>query len=155
MTCGQKLQRRCILSLRRGKYRLYLPEYYLSILCFQRPYRAPELLFGPHTYDAFATDLWSLGAVFAEFFTALRLTRLDEEYEAEDGDIVAEEEDRNIPFILPKDIRAGDPNTRWQRDPLFDGTKGEIGLAWSIFKIRGTPTAETWPVKHFISHISC
>lgn len=105
-------------------------------------------MFGPHTYDAFAIDLWSLGGVFAEFFTALRLTRLDEDGE-EDGDIVAEDEDGSIPFILSKDIRAGDPNARWQRDPLFNGRKGEIGLAWSIFKIRGTPTVDTWPVKFY------
>ncbi|OSX67155.1 hypothetical protein POSPLADRAFT_1093759, partial [Postia placenta MAD-698-R-SB12] len=38
-----------------------------------RPYRAPELLFGATNYDAYATDMWSLGATFAEFFMPLKL----------------------------------------------------------------------------------
>ena len=40
-------------------------------------------------------------------------------------------------------------SSRWYRDPLFDSTRGELGLAWSLFKIRGTPTPETWPVCRF------
>jgi len=28
---------------------------------------------------------------------------------------------------------------------LFDSSKGSIGLAWNIFTIRGTPTADSWP----------
>ena len=146
MTCGRRLKKKCILRLQQGNflpsYPEILPEQY------QRPYRAPELLFGPRTYDAFATDIWSLGAVCAEFFTALRLTPQDEEFDERNNDIVVEE-DKGKPFILPKHTRAGDPNARWRRDPLFNGRQGEIGLAWSIFKIRGTPTHDTWPVvKH-------
>ena len=30
---------------------------------------------------------------------------------------------------------------------LFDSTFGDLGLAASIFRIRGSPTAETWPVR--------
>lgn len=113
-----------------------------------RPYRAPELLFGPLTYDAPATDLWSLGATFAEFFTPLRLTRSDEDEDDEADD--SDTSDDNVkPFIIPSTstFRPGDPTARWRRTSLFNADKGEIGLAWSIFKIRGTPNADTWPVR--------
>ncbi|KAJ7650013.1 kinase-like domain-containing protein [Roridomyces roridus] len=107
------------------------------------PYRAPELLFGTRTYDARTIDLWSLGTVLAEMFTALRLRSDDEEdtddlpvYGAQAGD---------SPFVVPPRLQVGQPDTYWLRDSLFNGRRGEIGLAWSIFKIRGTPTDETWP----------
>ncbi|KZP29315.1 kinase-like protein [Athelia psychrophila] len=107
-------------------------------------YRAPELLFGPRTYDAPATDLWSLGAMFAEFFTPLRLVSEDEDSDEEDGD--EDSGDKTLtPFILPSALRPGNPGTTWCRDSLFDAARGEIGLAWSIFKTFGTPTDETWP----------
>jgi cyclin-dependent kinase 8/11 len=32
------------------------------------------------------------------------------------------------------------------RQTLFDGSKGDLGLIWSILRVRGTPTSETWPV---------
>lgn len=107
------------------------------------PYRAPELLFGTRTYDPFAIDLWSLGATFAEFFMPLRLCSDEEEeeqdeYEEQDGEVPP-------PFIIPKNL-INSSETRWERDTLFNGNRGELGLVWSIFKIRGTPTAETWPV---------
>jgi len=49
-------------------------------------------------------------------------------------------------FLLPKnvdtmEIRLAD----WIRLPLFDAQRGDIGLAWSIFKIRGTPDEVNWP----------
>ncbi|KAJ7508421.1 kinase-like domain-containing protein [Mycena galericulata] len=105
-------------------------------------YRAPELLFGTRVYDAAAIDLWSLGAVLAEMFSALRLCSddddIDEEpvYSARAGD---------PPLIVPPRLRLGHQETHWCRDTLFNGRRGEIGLAWSIFKIRGTPNNETWP----------
>ena len=51
-------------------------------------------------------------------------------------------------YILPKDVdsitfRSAD----WIREPLFEAHKGSIGLAWSIFSLRGTPNAENWPVR--------
>lgn len=66
-----------------------------------RPYRAPELLFGAHAYDAPAIDLWGLGVYLA-------------------------------------DILRGST-------PLFNTSFGDIGLAASIFRVRGHPS-HSWPV---------
>jgi cyclin-dependent kinase 8/11 len=123
------------------------------LLSFRRPYRAPELLFGPHTYDAFTTDLWSFGATFAEFFTPLRLSSSSDSDGDDDDDSAASAKKEMKPFILPSNVRPGDPSARWRRDSLFNAERGEIGLAWSIFRIRGTPTNETWPVS--CSLLSC
>ena len=151
---------------------------------FLSPYRAPELLFGPRTYDAFAIDMWSLGATFAEFFTALSLY-LDEDddfgsfgggfggpgggfggpgggfggpgggfaksggYSSNRDDDDDAEEAKNTPpppFNIPSHLRIGYPGAKWARETLFNGSRGEIGLAWSIFQIRGTPNEELWPV---------
>ncbi|KAJ7083356.1 CMGC/CDK protein kinase, partial [Mycena belliarum] len=99
-------------------------------------YRAPELLFGTREYDATAIDIWSVGTVLAEFFSPFRLSCEDDVQSAQAGD---------PPFVVPPGLRVDDLETRWCRDTLFNGRRGEIGLAWSIFKIRGTPTDETWP----------
>ncbi|KAF8435763.1 kinase-like domain-containing protein [Boletus edulis BED1] len=125
------------------------------------PYRAPELLFGPRTYNAFAIDAWSLGATFAEFFTPLHLQDDDEDeqgfsfqssdrmpdFKSEPGSDAGAPASPPAPFVIPPGthMRPGMPSGRWSRASLFDGTRGEIGLAWSIFKIRGTPNADTWP----------
>lgn len=97
-------------------------------------------MFGTRTYDPLAIDLWSLGATFAQFFTALRLcdddTEIDTNLEPDDAP--------PTPFIVPKYPRSN-LSAQWTRDSLFNGERGEIGLAWSIFKIFGTPTAESWP----------
>ncbi|KAI0652570.1 kinase-like protein [Trametes meyenii] len=119
-------------------------------MCFDvatGPYRAPELLFGAVNYDAYATDLWSLGAVLAEFFTPLHLYRAYEDDEAfEDG---SDDEETTPhakpPFIISKGLRLGSPDAEWERDSLYDASRGAIGLAFSIFKVHGTPTEETWP----------
>ncbi|KAH9950959.1 kinase-like domain-containing protein [Amylocystis lapponica] len=116
-------------------------------MCFDvstGPYRAPELLFGATAYDAFATDIWSLGTTCAEFFTQLRLERDYEEYVEDSGNHSGEENVPHIPIVMPRAL-AGDPDTIWTRQSLFDSSQGTIGLAWSIFKIRGTPTERSWP----------
>ncbi|THH11047.1 hypothetical protein EW145_g898 [Phellinidium pouzarii] len=112
------------------------------------PFRAPELLFGPRTYDACATDLWSLGCTIAHFFTPIRLLRKSY-YDEDEDDLNASDEDA-FPdasgFVLPKDLGSITFRTaEWMRLPLFDGRQGSIGLVWSIFKLRGTPNSEIWP----------
>ncbi|KIJ66610.1 hypothetical protein HYDPIDRAFT_26943 [Hydnomerulius pinastri MD-312] len=118
------------------------------------PYRAPELLFGPRTYDAFAIDSWSLGVTFSEFFTPLRLLSGDDDDDDDDFESDPDSESDSEPakpmkplepFIIPKGARAGNPRARWTRDSLFNGERGEIALAWSIFKTRGTPNETNWP----------
>jgi serine/threonine protein kinase len=105
-----------------------------------RPYRAPELLFGTRSYDPHAIDLWSLGATFAEFFTALKL--VDDE-----GESTSDKHSQNVRhFILSRSDDIGTTNEQWTRDSLFNSERGEISLIWSIFRIRGTPTEENWPV---------
>ncbi|KAG7571013.1 hypothetical protein FFLO_00977 [Filobasidium floriforme] len=44
----------------------------------------------------------------------------------------------------PTNQTAPSDNTRgrWKRQTLFDGESGEIGLAWSIFRVMGTPGLE-------------
>ncbi|TFK70066.1 kinase-like protein [Pluteus cervinus] len=106
------------------------------------PYRAPELLFGARTYDAMTIDLWSLGATFAEFFTPLKLFN-DDIDEFEDDLEPSDDDEISSPFIVPKELPYS--TLKWERNTLFNGTRGEIGLAWSIFKIRGTPNDENWP----------
>ncbi|KAF9479406.1 kinase-like protein [Pholiota conissans] len=112
-----------------------------------KAYRAPELLFGSRHYDHLALDLWSVGVTFAEFFTSLRLESDEEdEEEDDDDDPVSEAGESAIPpFIIPRYLRIGYPGAQWKRDTLFDGQRGEIGLAWSIFKILGTPNRKNWP----------
>nr|GAT51726.1 lanosterol 14-alpha-demethylase [Mycena chlorophos] len=97
-------------------------------------YRAPELLFGTRCYDAAAIDLWSFGTVFAEMFTTLRA-----EDEEADEEPVASAQANDPPFV-----HVPSPSAEWYHDTLFNGRRGEIGLAWSIFKIRGTPTPDSW-----------
>ncbi|KAF8899367.1 kinase-like domain-containing protein, partial [Infundibulicybe gibba] len=107
------------------------------------PYRAPELLFGTRSYDATTIDLWSLGATFAEFFTPLKLVLEDED----EYDCMAQEgsDQKNIPrpFILPE--HPDGVGATWSRGTLFNGERGEIGLAWSIFKLLGSPSRDNWP----------
>ncbi|KAB5591740.1 Serine/Threonine kinase catalytic domain containing protein [Ceratobasidium theobromae] len=126
------------------------------------PYRAPELLFAPRQYDAFAADLWSLGVLVSSFFTSFRFDPEETVSAASefDWDALTPQEDTDvhdqstsaanlldptIPFNVPSAVvntkRAG----TWRRMFLFDNTRGEIGLIASIFKLLGTPTEETWP----------
>ncbi|OWT38446.1 STE/STE11 protein kinase [Cryptococcus neoformans Bt1] len=40
---------------------------------------------------------------------------------------------------------GGDKGGMGERQPMFDASFGTLGLAASIFKIRGTPSLDTWP----------
>ena len=48
---------------------------------------------------------------------------------------------------VPKSLSADRRDVEWSRESLYDSTKGQIGLAWSIFKVHGTPTEDSWPVR--------
>jgi len=96
-----------------------------------RRWRAPELLFSPTSYDAFALDLWGIGVVIADMFRPIQFPDSD----SDDGDF-DEDEDPLEEVIRPP-----------VRTTLFNDDFGDIGLAGSIFRVLGTPTTETWPVR--------
>jgi cyclin-dependent kinase 8/11 len=102
-----------------------------------RRWRAPELLFSPTTYDAFALDLWALGVIITDMFDHVFPPPADPD---EDVD---EDEDERDPLENEQPTRP----TRAGKG-LFDDNFGDIGLAGSIFRILGTPTEESWPVSH-------
>jgi hypothetical protein len=82
----------------------------------------------------------------------------DEEEEEDDDDDDENEKEGNSstppvqPFIVSAssqkklDTLGSEASVSWIRTPLFDGSRGELGLAWSIFRVKGTPTEENWPV---------
>ncbi|KAI0782483.1 kinase-like domain-containing protein [Irpex lacteus] len=122
-----------------------------SQLCSQvcsGPYRAPETIFSATDYDPFALDLWSLGATFAEFFTSLRFIPedddIDDGYGSPSSDGSNQSQSLRPAFINPpvSESQRGE----WTRESLFDAERGSIGLAWSIFKVRGTPDDDNWPM---------
>ena len=99
-----------------------------------------------------ACDLWSLGATFAEFFTTLHRRAIYNDDDDNDGD----NEDRGDPTkaYLSRELPWASPS-EWERYSLFDGSRGDIGLAWSIFRIRGSPTPENWPVRFLFLFRPC
>ena len=94
--------------------------------------------------------MWSFGTTLAEFFTPLRLLQSDKPDDDDNHPADAGDSQLSKPFIVPQNFDL-DPDARWVRDTLFDASRGEIGLAWSIFKVRGTPTPDIWPVR-FLSN---
>lgn len=91
--------------------------------------------------------MWSLGATFAECFRPLKeqLDDVDEWNDERDEEVEDDEQHEAPPFIFLRNA----PPTRiasWRRLPLFNADRGDIGLAWSIFKVRGTPNETNWPV---------
>lgn len=98
-------------------------------------YRAPELLFS-ETYDPQAIDLWSAGVTLSECF-AVDL--------GADSDPLSDSDDDEIEGFQ---LRRPPP-----RQTLFSAEFGEIGLAGSIFRVLGTPTEQTWPVR-FVNHVA-
>ena len=74
------------------------------------------------------------------------LTLFDPEEEDEEAVFDPSGSNKIPPFIVPDASQMTNPSLRWSRNALFDSSRGEIGRAWSLFKIRGTPTAKNWPV---------
>ena len=87
-------------------------------------------------YDPIAIDLWALGTVIAEFFLDPVPERITDSTYDPDG-------------IVDPLESSGPTETRksTMRPTLFDCTYGDIGLAASIFRLRGSPTSITWPVR--------
>lgn len=98
-----------------------------------------------------AIDRWSLGTTIAQFFTPLRL-KPSKTPLSSPSLTPADDDDKTTlrPFVIPDAIRKDiDYHATWERETLFDGERGELGLAWSIFRLRGTPNEQTWPVSLF------
>jgi hypothetical protein len=92
--------------------------------------------------------MWSLGVTFADFFRPLKQQLDDPDEWDDDCDEEAEEDEQQhtaLPFISLQHPSPPRINS-WRRLPLFDPDRGDIGLAWSIFKVRGTPNETNWPV---------
>jgi cyclin-dependent kinase 8/11 len=104
-------------------------------------------------YDATAIDLWALGAAFAEFFTTLHCRRaLADDFDDDDDADAGERGDPTKAYLFDE-LPGPWARSEWERYSLFDGSRGDIGLAWSIFRTRGSPTPENWPVR-FLFHPS-
>lgn len=118
------------------------------------PYRAPELLFGSRSYSPFALDIWSFGALIAEFYTPME--------RSQDASFSLYSDPPPEPSVNHPGSRSGtamdwyscgdlaDPPTTAPTGPLvrkslFEGSIGDIGLVGSIFKILGTPDSTSWP----------
>jgi cyclin-dependent kinase 8/11 len=66
-----------------------------------RSYKAPEVLFGSRDYDAFALDLWALGATLAELFCPL----IETTNAASDDDDWRFSDDEDVPPPPPPKVR--------------------------------------------------
>lgn len=101
-----------------------------------RPYRAPELLFSPTSYDPQAIDIWAAGCALAEFFTPLSAPSATS---AEGYDLVDDD-------AFSTDLETPSHQIKG-RQSLFDATYGDLGLAGSIFALKGSPNSLNWPVR--------
>jgi serine/threonine protein kinase len=132
-----------------------------------RPYRPPELLFGSDRYDPFALDSWAFGVTMAEMFTPLAYgspdvsRTVDTDYQNvqhgfrhamnEDADDDSDDDEAPVRSAMVVTKTIGHESVArgvWQRQALFEGCWGELGLASSIFKLLGTPSSDSWPVCH-------
>ena len=93
-----------------------------------------------------------MGATLTDLFTLLRLTQQSsgDDSVSDESDLWSDgkgKTDEGWGYVLPADAESITfRSAAWERKSLFDARRGSIGLAWSIFKIRGTPNAQNWPV---------
>ena len=108
-------------------------------------------------------DLWALGATLSEFFTPMMFATIDSTIVV-DLDSLQHHENARLPTYnfgkveTPESVSSEDEmrsewsfksmrkGAVWTRQTIFDGGRGEIGLAGSIFKLRGTPAEDDWRV---------
>jgi serine/threonine protein kinase len=95
--------------------------------------------------------MWSLGVTLSTFYTELRWLPAHFPDDASDTESYGGEQ-------MDEDgSEVEDREVRWSRKSLFKSSRGELGLMWSIFRLLGTPTDETWPVSYtseLINHFS-
>jgi cyclin-dependent kinase 8/11 len=90
----------------------------------------------------------------AIFYAPIRLG-LGEDESSDSDSSSASSKDQHPPvsvrdtpgYTIPVGISSIPLNAMWKRDALFDATRGEIALLWSIFRMMGTPTQDSWPVR--------
>ena len=91
--------------------------------------------------------MWSVGVTFADFFRPLKQQLDMDEWDDDCDEEVEEDEQQHttLPFVF---LQNPSPSriASWCRLSLFSAERGDIGLAWSIFKVRGTPNETNWPV---------
>ncbi|GAA5824408.1 hypothetical protein JCM3770_004591, partial [Rhodotorula araucariae] len=104
-------------------------------------YRAPQLLFGSRAYSPIALDLWAMGATLAALFRPLAFPR--EPFPASDDSFERAYRQHATP----------PPPPTLQRVPLFDGGASDFVLVASVFRVLGTPTVDTWPVRGRAPHL--
>jgi hypothetical protein len=115
-------------------------------------------MYNPKKYDPPSTDLWSMGVTMAIFYAPIHL-ELDEDELSDSESTSASSKDQpstsSLPstpgYAIPVGLSSIPLNAMWRRDALFDATRGEIALLWSIFRLMGTPTKDSWPVRTSLS----
>lgn len=123
-----------------------------------RPYRAPELMYSPKKYDPAGADLWSMGVTMAIFYAPIHL-ELDEDGSSDSRSSSASSKEQRSPssvrstpgYVIPVGLSSIPLHATWRRDALFIATRGEIAMLWSIFRLMGTPTEDSWPVRTSMS----
>lgn len=123
-----------------------------------RAYRAPELLFGAKAYDAQAIDLWAAAATLAEMFTPFdnassspaesNRQSFDDDGEGDDGWSARDWAAKlgiKVNYAASGQSQAS-TTMKKRRTALFGESKSDLALVGAIFKARGTPNIDIWPV---------
>ncbi|KAE8254359.1 hypothetical protein A4X13_0g3442 [Tilletia indica] len=124
-------------------------------------YRPPEVLFSPSAgYDVYKVDVWQVGATLATFFMPFQGSPIN----GTDADPLPEDNGYHDCRVRHETGNKAAEATFWyetdpedvgyvkkseeppRRETLFDGDRGEIALASSIFRVLGLPDKqEDWP----------
>ncbi|KAK0557576.1 hypothetical protein OC846_000364 [Tilletia horrida] len=122
-------------------------------------FRAPELLFAPEAgYNVFKVDVWELGVTLSCCFLPFENTIHEKDDESSDGDgpppltgLTSSMRSERLWYEAdPEDLDDRRTQQAPTRQMLFDGDRGEIALASSIFRILGLPEKqEDWPSSTF------